>query len=465
MKLGQYRFLNDTHISVQNKNDEMQHVVHHEFIHRYLSGASTFGVLLIMMEKTSLIDDQRKWLFDELLDISSKMQEQTATFIEYFWILKNYGKEVFNNKIKDLKLFNKKYHNYFNFIYQYVKKEDITEDYVEDIIGKIKAIGIISLNIKIDELPFNTWKNKKDMQRFFSSSENNLKYNPNLRFEILIKSVFSDNHKNVEKLAIVLAGLNENNILEVCKSVIKKLYSDSAVIGVIMKRISGFQVTELLNEDNDMFARLSAFPSFSDLKEEYKTETRSLPQVLKELELNKDSFLYFVHLLGGLEGVTLLQYIPLTKYEDITSPYSLVDIIPIIKSVTNPIVFAQWKLYRALKNDILTSIKGRKIYIFMENSFLSSLNFIAEEFSSSKYIIIPEQEYDIVAICNSNHIVIQMVLKDLNSDIKNQLTNRDIHPANFIETTQFNYQEIKNITKAIFIRCNWAINNKSFGFK
>jgi len=45
MKLGHYRFLKDTFISVQNKNDEMKHVMQHEPIHRLLSESSTYGII------------------------------------------------------------------------------------------------------------------------------------------------------------------------------------------------------------------------------------------------------------------------------------------------------------------------------------------------------------------------------------------------------------------------------------
>src|SRR5690606_4522813 len=108
---------------------------------------------------------------------------------------------------------------------------------------------------------------------------------------------------------------------------------------------------------------------------------------------------------------------------------------------------------------------GRKIYIFMENAFATSFEFITDEFSSSKYIVIPEQEFDIIAICNANHILLQIVIKGLGNNIREQLKIGGIEPANFIETTQFNYQEIRKITIALFNRCNWAIKNKGFGFK
>lgn len=49
------------------------------------------------------------------------------------------------------------------------------------------SIGINSLNVDLYKLPFASWENKKDIQRFFTNSENNLKFNPNKRFEVLIK--------------------------------------------------------------------------------------------------------------------------------------------------------------------------------------------------------------------------------------------------------------------------------------
>jgi hypothetical protein len=465
MQLGQYRFTNDTLISVHNKNDEMDHVMKHEFIHRLLSGASTYGVLLIMMEKTSAIDDQKKWLFDELLNISNKMQEQVATFIEYLGIIKSDGIEFFNEKLKELKLYNKKYFNYFNFIYQYIKKETLSKEYADNTIELVKALGITSLNIEINEIPFSSWENKKDIQRFFTNSENNLKFNPNKRFEVLIKYFFNQKSNNNE-LEIIAANtfFEENERLNVCISVMELIYSDSAHIKIIMSRISNFGEF-VLDFDDESSIRLNAFPSFNESSEIFNQDYKNLLSVINGLRLDKDSILLFNHLLGGLENIALLLHVSLNKNEDSISPYHRSDIIPIIKEVDNPVVFSQGKLYRIIKNELLKELNGRKIYIFMENSFISSFNIISKEFSSSKYIIIPEQEYDIIAICNNNHTILQLVLKGLENDIKEQLKTADIHQANFIEGLQFNYQEIIKITKALFNRCNWAINNKSFGFK
>lgn len=186
--------------------------------------------------------------------------------------------------------------------------------------------------------------------------------------------------------------------------------------------------------------------------------------IINKLISNKNSFLHFNHLLAGLENIAILSYMSLDKTEDVVSAYRLSDIFSIINSVDNPVVFSQGKLYRSIKNELIEKVKYRTLYIFMQNSFVSSFGLISTEFSSSIFMIIPEGEYDIVAICNSNHVLIQIVIKGLVFDIRNQLSTCNIKPATIIETTQFNYQEIRRITRALFTRSNLALDNKSYGF-
>ncbi|EOP02085.1 hypothetical protein ICS_05719 [Bacillus cereus BAG2O-3] len=69
MREGYYAFSNDTHINAMREPKNNKQLVRHEFVHKKTVGASTYGTLLMMMEKASLIDDSKKWLFNELLDI------------------------------------------------------------------------------------------------------------------------------------------------------------------------------------------------------------------------------------------------------------------------------------------------------------------------------------------------------------------------------------------------------------
>lgn len=119
-------------------------------------------MLLVMMEKASIVDNRKIWLFNELLDIFNKMQERTATFIEYFDIIREEGIEEFNRRVEELKNTNKTYYKYFSFIYEYLKEEHfLNKESVKEIINTIKAISILSSNVEIAKLPFDEWSGKK----------------------------------------------------------------------------------------------------------------------------------------------------------------------------------------------------------------------------------------------------------------------------------------------------------------
>ncbi|MGM9988037.1 MAG: hypothetical protein ACI35O_12520, partial [Bacillaceae bacterium] len=116
MREGNYAFSNDTHISVLIEKKNLKQILKHEFVHKETVSRSTYGVLLMMMEKASIVDNRKMWLFNELLDIFNQMQERTATFIEYFDIIREENMEEFNRKVEELRNTNKKYYKYFSFI-------------------------------------------------------------------------------------------------------------------------------------------------------------------------------------------------------------------------------------------------------------------------------------------------------------------------------------------------------------
>lgn len=465
MKQGQFRFSNDTYLNVHIKGDEIKHIAHHEEVHRALVSSSTFGVLLLMIEKASIVDDSKLWLFNEFIDISGRMNEQVATFVEYLWIYKEYGKDQFDSKVKELKYENKRYFNHFNSIYKYIKDEDLNSDKIDQYILLVKNIGILSLNINLLEMEIQNWVDKKDLQRFYSNENNVNIYNPNKRFEILVKFLFQRNEEHNERAMKVFESTNrEENIFETCKSVIGKLYKNSNSKDVILERISKFTHSVVLDISPELFTMFNAYPSFEESNIEWRHEYSSYDEILKLLRNDSSALLHFNHALAGLENLTVLSYMPTKNTIDFTCRYKGSDLISVINSVNNPVVFSQGKLYKRNKTNLIDKLVDRKIYIYMENALASSYKFIVNEFSESKFIIVPEKNYDIVAICNLNHILIQVVIKGLISDIRTDFDKYNIVPANFVETTNYDLGEIRKISNALFIRHNWALNNKSFGF-
>lgn len=466
MLQGQYRFSNDTLINVNNSKEEMNHIIKHEFVHRLLTGSSSYGLLMIMMEKASLVDDSKKWIFEGLLDRTLRMQEQIATFIEYIEVLKYSGQEVFYKKILDLKRYNKKYYNYFNEINKYFINETMSDEEIDNITQLIIHLGILSLNIELKNIPFKKWEHFKDIQRFYTDKDNLLKYSPNKRFEVLLKFFLGEKEKHAVDAIYIMENSYEYN-LDIVKYVIPSIcdiYSDSSGLENIIQRVSKFETVTLDEGDIGDLALYNAFPSFSKNIQAFEVNYDTVEGIIKRLNIN-DSILYFNHILGGLEGLSYLMYISINKNDCYLGEYDDYNIQNIIERVNNPIVFGQSKLYMSIKKDILEHSPEKKIYIYMENAIASSWNIISNEFSDSKYILIPQENYDIIAIRNANHILIQIVIKGIKKELEEKLAEWRITPANFIEGTKFNYKEIQTIARVLFSHGNWAIKNKSYGFK
>ncbi|KRF59837.1 hypothetical protein ASG97_00160 [Bacillus sp. Soil745] len=470
MREGNYAFTNDTHISVANEKKNLKQILKHEFVHKETVGMSTFGILLMMMEKASIVDNRKMWLFNELLDIFNKMQERTATFIEYFDIIREEGMEEFNRKVEELKNTNKTYYKYFSFIYEYLKKEEhfLKKESVEEIINKIKDISILSSNVEIDKLPFDEWSEKKDIQRYFSENENILKFNPNKRFEALIKWEFDRRSKYKNQAEKVLENTYlESDTINVCINAIIRIYSDSKGLNIIHERISKFQFNEYDYENIYHLRALTAFPMLYNIDLNCSHERAEVNTTLNKLKKDNKSIMHFNHLLAGFEKFALLSCISDrdSELKVTTSPYNLEEITSIIKKVDNPIVFSQSKIYTRYKDILHQNLNDRQMYIFMENSLLSSYNFLSSEFASSKYVQISQEGYDIIAIRKKNFTLIQLVVQGAGKEVKNALEEINIQPANILETMAIYNEEVKNVASSIFKLCNVAVKNKSYGFK
>lgn len=459
---GQYRFSNDFYIDIDNTIDENKHIVIHENVHKKLSYMSTIGLLLIMMEKTRIIDDSKKWLFDMLLDSSNKLQEQVATNIEYLWILQNYGFEQYMKKIEELSK-NKTYSKYFNSL-NIINKNVKTVDDAEEAINKIFLIGALSLNINLDIFPLWEFKNEKDFQRYISMENNNIKYNPNNRFKILLKYFFDQNYmqsnyKEIELVDSTTDGSDQIN--DLCRKTIQKIYKDSKALDNIMQRVRLIDNRNHIQVDIDDTSVLSAYPTDLNAKQiKIKHEFADLDKIIALLKGDNNSVLRFEHLLGGLEDISLLSYWPLNKLEMYAGRYNIEDIINIVKEIENPILFVQSKLFEQTGKKILKYLNFRPAYILMENAIGSSLPFIYREFIGGNFTILKDLQYDILVLIKSDVTLIQLVVKDLLKDYAPIFTeDKDIKFINSMNINSIDEYLIRSISSTSFIFNQHVLKN------
>lgn len=461
---GQYRFTNDIFIDTDNTSDENKHIVIHENVHKYLSTLSTVGLLLIMMEKTRIIDGSKKWLFDKLLDSSNKLQEEVATNIEYLSILKNKGIEEYKNKIKELSK-NKTYAKYFRSL-NIINENIRTEDEAKRAIDVILIIAILSLSINLDIFPLWEFKDEKDFQRYISIENNNVKYNPNKRFKILIKSFFDKkylqlNYKDIE--LVDSTTMVSERMSDLCRQTIEKIYKDSNVLDRIKQRVGSIDHRNNIEVDVEDISVLSAYPTdFNTKPVTIKLDFIELDKVIDFLKMDKRAVLRFEHLLGGLEDIAMLSYWSLNKNEVYIGRYNIEDIINIIKEVDNPIVFIQSKLFEQTGRKLLKLFNTKPAYIIMENAIASSLPFIFREFKGSQYTILKDIKYDILLIIKSDVILIQLVVKDLIQDYSG-IFNKDkkIKFIDFTDIKFLNEQFIRDISSASFRLNQYMLKNSN----
>ena len=459
---GQYRFNNDFFINIDNTVDENKHIVIHENVHKQLSSMSTIGLLLIMMEKTRIIDGSKKWLFDKLLDSSNKLQEQVATNIEYLWILQNNGFEKYMEQIEELSK-NKTYSKHFNSL-RIINKNVKTAEDAEQAIKIILVIGMLSLNINLDIFPLWEFKNEKDFQRFLSMENNNIKYNPNTRFKIFLKYFFDpkyiqSNYKEIELVDSTTYALDE--ISDLCRQTIEKIYKDSKVLDRIMVRMERINNKNHIKVDIDDPSVLSSYPADLNVQQiNIKQEFVDLDKIIELLKAENTSVLRFEHLLGGLEDISLLSYCPLNKNEIYISMYNIEEIINIVKEVENPIVFVQSKLFEQTGKKILKYFNFRPAYILIENAIGSSLPFIYREFKGGKYTVLKDLKYDILVLIKSDVILIQLVVKDLIKDYSAIFTDdKDIKFINSMNINAIDEYLIRSISSTSLIFHQYVLKN------
>lgn len=184
--LGKYIFENHPIVDINTTHQEtITYTEIHENIHMLLTQGSSYGLFINMIKKASLMDSSKNWLKEELVINMHKMQEATATAIEYLSIISREGIDKFRIEYSKLKVENKTYYKYLSDIKWIM--EEVDDDSAENYIVLIKSIANISLQVNWKEVDDEAFESKKGLQRFLSSRENCLLYHPNVRFKTLAK--------------------------------------------------------------------------------------------------------------------------------------------------------------------------------------------------------------------------------------------------------------------------------------
>ena len=83
---GQFRFTNGSVVDTDLNFDRVKAVVMHEFTHEQLYAKTTYGQIVLMLQKNAIFHDKSSEFGDVLFDYMNRMQERTAVNVEIMYI-------------------------------------------------------------------------------------------------------------------------------------------------------------------------------------------------------------------------------------------------------------------------------------------------------------------------------------------------------------------------------------------
>lgn len=430
-ELGRYDLSNSNLIDLDNLPEDIVSISVHEDVHRVLCGGSSYGLLTLMMEKNKLFESSHGWLLDLLLEHMLNMQETLAIAIEYLTIHKDYGDEVFRKRLQELQE-NSKYHNYFR---KLLFSNLGLDNYDTNL---LRNIGIFSLNIDLHAIPFQDFTNKKDFQRFINQDSNNLKYLPNSRFKTLFNLLFRkfDQNEMNENLDCLLEGTvkmedypHEDTIAvaKYAREAIRRIYSNSEILDRIMKRVAtigGLTYQKQLYEGVSL-EFLTSYPMDLNnrLGEKYKVQALKTDKFWKKFsEFNKDNLVMkFEHLLGGFEEGGIVSLWDLENSAIYSTFYPIESFDNVVSEANCPIVLTKSKLFRRVKYKIRGLSNNLPIYLLMDGSIGSEIEFILKHFKNGKYTYFQNENHTTLIIFRGSYVLVQFIVFNLVDELDSLL--------------------------------------------
>ena len=96
---GQFRFTNGTAVEKDLGSDRKNAVVNHEFVHSQLYSMTTYGQIVLMLEKNSWLHNRSKEFLEVLFKYIRRMQERPAVNVEIIYECIDNGLKAYNDAI------------------------------------------------------------------------------------------------------------------------------------------------------------------------------------------------------------------------------------------------------------------------------------------------------------------------------------------------------------------------------
>lgn len=424
---GEFRFTNGTAIDIDLSKDRINSVLMHEFTHSQTYGSTTYGQIILMLEKNELFHEKSKLFKQILFDYMNRMQERLAVNIEVMAECVKEGFSAYTTAIENLERRNRNYYNYFRKLCCINGKIKNSQD-AEQLSAILIRIAILALNVNPELIPFDKINNPKALKTYFDDPNNGPLISPNKRFDILV-NVFFRNNENNNDLESVLCGsieLERMNDYEYIHSVAYQrvlcVINDSPIFDRLAKRLESIGVLQFniedgksltvkptkLNENNKIY-----FCQVEDKKKFYEIMSE---QRVKEV--------FVQHILGGFEEFHIISINGHKSDKKIIWGLILFDdtqFYNMISELSCNIVFNKTKLMGKDGKSIRKMVRKLPIYIYMDTPIVSALPFIESFFFNGYYGFIDLKAYSIFVAYKRSVIFIADIIVEAKEAINNYL--------------------------------------------
>ena len=453
---GQFRFTNGIAINNDLEFDRINAVIKHEFTHDQLYSKTTYGQIVLMLEKNSWLHNKSKEFQEVLFDYMNRMQERTAVNVEIMYECIENGLETYNDAIESLHNRNRSYYNYFRklcCINGKVNSEGDAEKLTEIIIG----LATIALNVDPELIPLDKINDVKSLKRYFDAPENSSLISPNKRFDILVNIIFRKNDNNNDIDSVIRGSINLEKIYDydyihrLSFQKISKMLSDSPIASRLIARIETIGVMKIFNVKGIEY--LTVTPKKMDIKKEI-----IIKQVCNKEELydclRKQDYkeLFIPHSLGGFEDFHVISVYGKRSGKNIIYSLFLTDedeFYRIISNTSCKFIFYKTKLMKNEAKSIRKMVKELPIYIFEDTPLVTKIQFIETFFLNGKFGFIENDNHYIIVVSKKSITLFANIIKEAKDILIGELCANNL---SYIDSVD----EICNINEVIRLNrtCN-----------
>lgn len=458
---AEHRFTNGMAIDEQLDTDRVYSVLQHEFVHNELYTLTTYGQMVLMLEKNAWIDQKSQFCMEILFEYINRMQERTAVNIEIIKECIDNGMSAYNKAVENLKSRNRSYYNYFRKLCCINGKIKSRED-AEALSNLLLGIAKIAMNVKLELIPIEEFEDAKRLKRYFDNSKNNAIISPNKRFDILVNTLFRENDNNNDIESVLAGSIDIEKMIdydyihfEAYKKV-ASLYKGSLIENRLVERIKSIGVMRFEFKDANY---LSIKPAKINIKNEiYIKIVESAEELENVAKLNNSSELFISHLLGGFEEIHVISVYGMQNNEKVI--YSMYifnenDFFKVLSSIDLNFVFYKTKLINKEGKSIRRMVKKLPIYIYQDSPMLTDLPFIEMYFMDGKWGFLERDGRTIFVVCKRSIIYFTNVVSEARNVLINYFSNKKIYFTEDI-TEICNINDVYRISKT----CNEYETNK-----